>query len=248
MPKILMEEHGNIALLRLNDGVTNPIGPEMVADLDAALTSVEKEFRGMILAGGEKFFSIGFNLPELIGFDRQQMAGFFASFNNLTLRLLTLPMPTACAICGHAIAGGTILALATDFRIAAAGKKLMGLNEVKLGVPVPYLADLLLRQIVAEAPANRLLFAGEFLTTADAAGIGLVDETAPAEEMEACAGEKIAALAALPADALSAIKENRTEGAARRYKKRGGEKDERFLDCWFAAATRPLLEEAAKTF
>jgi enoyl-CoA hydratase/carnithine racemase len=248
MPKVLVEEHGDIAVLRLNDGVTNPIGPALVADIDAALTVVEKKFRGMVLAGGEKFFSIGFNLPELIGFDREQMGGFFSSFNNLSLRLLTLPKPTACAICGHAIAGGTILALTTDFRIAAAGRKLMGLNEVKLGVPVPYLADLLLRQIVAEAPANKILFAGEFLTTADAEDIGLVDETAPAGEVEASAVERIAALAALPADALAAIKENRTEAAARRYKKRGVEKSERFLDRWFAADTRPLLEEAAKTF
>ena len=75
-----------------------------------------------------------------------------------------------------------------------------------------------------------------------------MEEIAPVEEVEACAVEKIAALAALPAGALRAVKENRTEAAARRYKKRGKEKNERFLDCWFSADTRPLLEKASKTF
>jgi enoyl-CoA hydratase/carnithine racemase len=248
MPKALIEEHENVAVLRLDDGVTNPIGPALVADLDTALTSVENAFRGMVLAGGKKFFSIGFNLPELIDFDREQMSAFFTSFNDLTLRLLTLPVPTACAIAGHAIAGGTILALTADFRIAASGKKLMGLNEIKLGVPVPYLADLLLRQLVPAAAANQILFSGEFLSSVDADKIGLVDETVPAEEVEDRAVKKIAALAALPSAALCAVKENRTAAAARRYKKRGREKNERFLDCWFSTAARPLLEKASETF
>ena len=248
MPKALIEEHGDVAVLRISDGVTNPIGPELVADLDTALTDVEKEFRGVVLAGGEKFFSIGFNLPELIEFNRKQMAGFFEAFNNLALRLFTTPIPTVCAVCGHAIAGGTILALAADFRIAAAGKKLMGLNEVKLGVPVPYLADLLLRQIVSDRAANDILYAGEFLTTTDAAAIGLVDETAAAEAAETRAVAKIGGMTKLPAEALSAVKENRTAAVRQRYAARFREKNEVFLDCWFSAAARPLLEKAAETF
>jgi hypothetical protein len=37
---------------------------------------------------------------ELIDFDRNQMAGFFEAFNDLALRLFTLPVPTACAAAG----------------------------------------------------------------------------------------------------------------------------------------------------
>ena len=51
-------------------------------------------------------------------------------------------------VAGHAVAGGCVLALATDLRLIAAGKKLIGLNEVTIGLPVPYLADLALRQLV----------------------------------------------------------------------------------------------------
>ncbi|MFH2057592.1 MAG: enoyl-CoA hydratase-related protein [Pseudomonadota bacterium] len=73
------------------------------------------------------------------------MVDFFQRFNQLTLDLYTLPLPTACAISGHAIGGRNILALTGDYRFMAEGKKRIGLNEIQLGVPVPYLADLILR-------------------------------------------------------------------------------------------------------
>lgn len=248
MPKAVIEEHGSVAILRMQNGVTNPIGPGLVAALDKSLAAVEKEFQGMVLAGGEKFFSIGFHLPVLISFDRARMADFFRRFNDLVLKLFVSPLPTACAIVGHAIAGGTILALAADFCLAADKKPLMGLNEVKLGVPVPYLTDMMLRQRVSDPMANKVLYSGEFFPAAEAEKMGLVDETFCAETVEARAVEKIAGVASLPKNAFSAIKENRTEFVKSRYEARGRETSERFLDCWFDASTRPLLEKAADSF
>jgi len=46
-------------------------------------------------------------------------------------------MPTACAVAGHATGGGNIFALAGDYRFMVEGRKVIGLNEVNLGVPVP---------------------------------------------------------------------------------------------------------------
>ncbi len=248
MPKAVIEEHGSIAIVRMQNGVANPIGPGLVTALDKSLTAAEKEFQGVVLAGGEKFFSIGFNLPLLISFDRERMADFFYRFNDLVLRLFASPLPTACAVVGHAIAGGTILALACDFCLAAEKKPLMGLNEVKLGVPVPYMTDMMLRQRVPDRTANRILYTGEFFPAAEAQEMGIVDEALPAAQVEARAVERLAAVAALPKQAFSAIKENRTEGVKKRYETRGREACERFLDCWFAASTRPLLEKAADSF
>jgi hypothetical protein len=66
MPKAVIEEHGSIAILRMQNGVTNPIGPGLVAALDKSLAAVEKEFGGMVLVGGEKFFSIKENRTEIV--------------------------------------------------------------------------------------------------------------------------------------------------------------------------------------
>jgi len=69
MPKIMIESHEEIAILRLSNGVTNAISPDLIDDLSEKLITVEKDFRGVILAGGEKFFCIGLDLPALLMLD-----------------------------------------------------------------------------------------------------------------------------------------------------------------------------------
>jgi enoyl-CoA hydratase/carnithine racemase len=248
MSKVKIESHADVAVLRLNNGVTNAIGPELVDDLTAALHQIKEEFKGLILAGGTKFFSIGFDLPALLQLERPAMADFYLKFNRAVLDLYTLPLPTACTIAGHAIAGGTILALTADFRLASSGRKLMGLNEIKIGVPVPYLADLMLRQIVGDRVATELNYRGEFLEAEQARKIGLLDDICPPEELDQKAIQKVAGLAALPPYGFPLIKANRVEEIQSRFEEKGDARNGLFLDCWFNPAVQELLKQAAKKF
>lgn len=248
MSKVVIEDHDSLAVIRLNNGVTNAINPSLVEDLSVTVKQVEGQFRGAVLAGGNKFFSIGFDLPELLKLDRNGVTRFFYDFNRTAFDLFTIPLPTACAIAGHATAGGNILALTCDYRFAPEGKKLVGLNEVKLGVPVPYLADLILRQIVGDRSATEMLYGGELMPFSEAEQIGLVDEVLPLDKVEDRALEKVAELAALPRTAFEAIKANRVEAVRIRYEENYKLKHETFLDCWFTGQTQELLAEAAQKF
>lgn len=248
MTRVKIEQRGRVAIIRLNNGVTNALSPDLVHDLTLELTRVKDQFQGIVLAGGAKFFCIGFDLPKVLTLDRAGMTRFFYEFNQVAFDLLTLPLPTACAIDGHAIAGGNILALTCDYRFAGSAKKLIGLNEVRLGVPVPYLADLLLRQIVGDRAATEMLYQGELMALSEAQKIGLVDGIVPQEELEDHAVKKIAQLAALPQAAFSAIKANRVEAIRLRFEKHHQSKNEDFLDCWFSKPVQLLLAEAAQKF
>ena len=248
MKTVEIVDSGKVALLRLNNGVTNAINSELLEDLSEAILMIRKEFRGMILAGGDKFFCIGLDLPALIHLNRTEMSDFFYRFSDLVLSLFTLPLPTCCAISGHATAGGAVLALTGDYRFAAAGKKLIGLNEVKLGVPVPYLADLMLRQIVTDRAATEMLYGGEYMTTSEAKNIGLVDEVLPQEDVEGRAVEKVSKIADLPQSAFSAIKANRVETIKTKYEESYKSQNELFLDCWFTEPVQALLKEASLKF
>lgn len=248
MEQVSIEAHGDVVLLRLANGVTNAIGPTMVDDLLEALQTVQLNYRGMVLAGGEKFFSMGLDLPLLLTLDQDDMAQFFDRFNTAALALYTLPMPTFCAMAGHAIAGGTILALTCDFRYAVPEKKMMGLNEVKLGVPVPYLADLMLRQIVGDRTATPMLFGGEFLSLTEARDMGLVDETASIEALEEQVLSRAADLAAQPSPAFAETKASRTETVRIRYEQHGKAKNKAFIKCWFTPEVQRLLKQAAGKF
>jgi enoyl-CoA hydratase/carnithine racemase len=248
MTAVTVESHGKVALLRLTNGVTNAIGPALVADFSSALSLVATDFRGCVLAGGTKFFSIGLDLPALVHLSRQEMSRFWDDFDQAVLDFYCLPLPSAAAIAGHATAGGTILALGADFRLIAAGRKLMGLNEINIGVPVPFLAALMLRQIVGERTARDLQYKGDLIHPETAKSVGLVDDIGPEEKIEALALEAIGALADKPPGAFGLIKRYRTETLVRLFESRRREKKEEMLACWFQPTVQDLLKKAAEKF
>jgi enoyl-CoA hydratase/carnithine racemase len=248
MSNITIEAVGPVARLRLANGVTNAIGAALVEDLLAVLPKVKAEFRGMLLAGGSKFFSIGLNLPELVKLNRGEMDSFWDRFDRLVLDLYTLSVPTVSVIGGHAVAGGTILALATDYRFIAGGRKLMGLNEVNIGLPVPYLADLLLRRVVGDRAAAAMIFSGELIPPDEALRLGLVDGVRDEAELEAHGLDFLKKLALKPQPAMGIIKTNRTRAVCSEFEGQREAKKAAMLDCWFEPAVQGLLRQAAEKF
>ena len=248
MKNVSIESHGSVAILRLTNGVTNSITPEMVAELSGALKQVKSEYKAMVLAGGSKFLCIGLNLPGMLQLDRPAMTEFWHAFDQFSIDLYTLPMPTACAIGGHATAGGAIMALACDYRFIASGRKFIGLNEVQIGVPVPYLADLMLRQIVGDRAATEMEYRGEFLNPEEAQLIGLVDGIFSQEDIEGQVVDKMSELAALPTRAFQIIKANRVEEIRSKFQQHSKAQAESFLDCWFSPPVQSLLNQAAEKF
>lgn len=248
MKNIVLEEHASLAVLRLSNGVTNAIGPLMVAELSAVLDEVKGRFRGLVLAGGNKFFGIGLDLPVLLKLSRQEMADFWIRFEDTVLALYTLPVPTAAAIAGHANGAGAILALACDFRFIAAGRKLISLNEVKIGLPVPYLADLMLRQVAGDRTALRLEYLSEFLSPEDAQTAGLVDAVCPEGDVEAQALSQIQKIVDLPPFGFPLTKQHRVNGIRNRFLAAREQTNQGFMDLWWAPPVQALLTEAAKKF
>lgn len=248
MGTIQVEAYDTVAIIRFTNGLTNAVSSDFVDDLADVLKKTKSDFKGQVLAGGGKFFSIGLNLPELLKFDRPAMTDFLYRFNQVVYDIYTHPLPTAAAIAGHAPAAGTIFAIASDYRFAAEGRKLIGLNEVKLGIPVPYLAVLILSQIVRNQEAITMLYRGEFIEPAQAKGIGLIDEIVETGNVENVAVEKIKEIAALSAPALRAMKAGRVEDIRVQFDKNHKVQHEIFLDCWFSDSTQKLLEKAAEKF
>lgn len=203
------------------------------------------------MAGGEKFFSIGLDLPTLLELDRAEMSKFWAGFEETVLELYTLPVPTVAAIGGHATAGGLILALACDFRFATPGRKLLGLNEVKIGVAVPFLAHLMLAQAVGERTARKMGLKGEFLGPQEALAQGLVDRLVGGEDGAAVVEEavrEVGAMAAFPTLGFGVAKRNSTEAVRRVFMESRQERLDEAMDLWFHEETQRYLQVAAKKF
>ncbi|MHB8781934.1 MAG: enoyl-CoA hydratase/isomerase family protein [Desulfobacteria bacterium] len=248
MALVAVEHHNKVAILRLNNGVTNAVNPEMATELSDLLRRVPSEYDGILLAGGEKFFCIGFDLPKLLELDRLELSELFYRYNQILLDLLTMPKPTACAVKGHCLGAGETFLLACDYRYGAAGKALFGLNEITLGVPVPYLPDMLLREIAGDRIASDMLYTGDLIGATEAERVGILHAVLPKELVEDRALEKLSALCKHLPKAFAAVKANRVEVIRSRHEKMFAAKIEELLDCWFAETTQELLKEAAKKF
>ena len=251
MKTISIDYHGKVILARLNRNVTNALNVECVQELSDLLRQVESDaaVHGLVLgSSNEKFFSIGFDIPELFKLKRDDFRDFFQLFNQVCLDLYTLPKPTVAAITGHATAGGCILTLCCDYRFIAEGRKLMGLNEVMLGAPVPYLADRLLHALVGVRYARNIMESGGFYASEETLDMGVVDEVLPIKELEEKAIAQAEKLGSMPSAGYGMIKQNRVEKIEANVLAQEADKEEYFLECWYSEETRERLQAAKEKF
>jgi enoyl-CoA hydratase/carnithine racemase len=251
MSLIAIDRRQGTAILTLSRGVTHAINMELVTELGEVLRHIgeDPECRGLVLTGaGDKFFSIGLDIPELFPLTPEEFTVFYRAFNRLCLDLFTLSKPAVAALTGHAVAGGCILALCCDERFIAEGKKLMGLNEIKLGVPVPYPADRILRHLAGWRTTREVTDGGEFFDGPQLLARGLVDRILPLEKILPAAIEKVEALSAASPEAFALIKRNRTEPVKESILADLDERERRFVECWYSPLARERLEEAIKKF
>jgi enoyl-CoA hydratase/carnithine racemase len=251
MEMISVEHHGKVVFARLNNGVTNALNPKVVKELERVIKQVKNDagINGLVLgSSNEKFFSIGFDIPELLEMSRDDFRGFYRAFNQVCLDLLTLPKPTVAAITGHAIAGGCILAMCCDYRFIAKGHKLMGLNEVKLGLPVPYLPDRLLHAIAGVCRAREIMESGNLYPSNEALEMGIVDKILAIENVVETAIEHAETLGSLPKVGYEMIKQNRVEMIEEQVAARQDDKEVYFIESWYSDEARRCLKEAMKKF
>ena len=251
METIHVDFDESTAVVMLNRGVTNALSPRLLSELREVLRSIHdhSNVHAVVLTStNEKFFSIGFDIPSLLQLPREELEDFYKSFNQVCLRLYELPKPTVAAIPGHAIAGGCILALCCDWRLISEGRNLMGLNEVKLGVPVPYPATCILENLAGARYAREIMETGELFGPEKLKEMGVVDRVMPLEEVLPEAMKMAETQGAHPADAFAMIKGNRTTPVIEKVLPRLAEKQQLFIEHWYSDEARLLLKEAAKKF
>jgi enoyl-CoA hydratase len=116
------------------------------------------------------------------------------------------------AITGHAIAGGLVLALCTDLRVASDSGR-YGLTEIKVGVPYPQAAIGVVRAELAPHAARALAFGNRLMDASDCLRLGVFDEIVPGAEVLPRAAEIARELAAMPAEVYARTKRD-MRGAA----------------------------------
>jgi enoyl-CoA hydratase len=186
------------------------------AVLDGLLTTfqaaeADDAVDGILLRAEGKLFSPGLDLVTLVAFDREAMARFMARFSACVLHMYTCSKPVVASLSGHALAGGAILALTADWRVLREDA-LVGLNELKVGVPLP------------------------------AVDAGLVHEVAPGCDLEGVALKRLREMTSKDLRSFAVTKAYLRSRTVERIRAFEGQFLDEWLDCWFSPGTRARVE------
>ncbi|MDG1462097.1 MAG: enoyl-CoA hydratase/isomerase family protein [Gammaproteobacteria bacterium] len=168
---------GRVVEIHMDKAPANAMDTNFVNALRAVHSEVcEQGAAAIVISGRPGMFSGGLDVPALIELERAEMLEFWVAFMDLMQAIASSPVPVIAAVTGHSPAGGAVLALHCDYRVAAAGEFKIGLNEVQVGLPVPSTIGHVLASLVGPHKAQEMTMQGKLVSPAEALTLGMVDE------------------------------------------------------------------------
>ncbi|MEH6609652.1 MAG: crotonase/enoyl-CoA hydratase family protein [Halioglobus sp.] len=172
---VTFEETEKYSQITLDDGKANALSPDMIAEIDSALDQAEAAGKVIVIAGRPGKFSAGFDL-SVMGQGGDVTTKLLRDGANLSLRLLKSKTPVVLAATGHALAMGGLLLLSGDYRIGAKGNYKIGVNEVAIGMTMPYFGVILGEARLARNYISRAVVCAQLYDAEEAVNAGFLDE------------------------------------------------------------------------
>jgi 3-hydroxyacyl-CoA dehydrogenase/enoyl-CoA hydratase/3-hydroxybutyryl-CoA epimerase len=174
------------------DAAVNAFSQDALIELGEALERIAIEPpKALVIASGKSSgFIAGADLKEFQEFDRRGTVNDAIRRGQDTFQqLATLPCPTAAAIHGFCMGGGTEISLACRYRVASSDASTrIGLPETQLGIFPGWGGSARLPRLVGAPAAMDMMLTGRALSAKAARGIGLVDKVVePAQLIDAAA-------------------------------------------------------------
>ncbi|MFA5890908.1 MAG: enoyl-CoA hydratase/isomerase family protein [Actinomycetota bacterium] len=202
-----VERRDNIAVLRMDHAKVNALDAEFLRSLTAKLAEIEgSDAEALVLTGNHRAFSAGANLPLILEGGAEYVRDNVPVLGEAFGALFSFPRPVVAAVNGHAIAGGCVLVCACDYKVMTDGDALVGIPELRVGVPFPTSALEIMRFAVGSQFVQQLVYLGEVYGPQEGMRRGLVDEVVAEGDVLARALEVAAHLASIPAETFALTK------------------------------------------
>ena len=203
MPELTKYElDGDVATITLDDGKVNALSKAMTSELAGHFDRAESDGAVVVLTGRATTFSAGFDLRC----DQALWPEMMISAARLAERMLGFPQPVVIACNGNAIAMGALLLNAADYRLGVDGQFKLGLNEVSLGMTLPWFAIELARHRLTRRYFDMCTVSGTILDPAEARSAGFLDQLCGKDDLFDAAAATASELAKIDMDAHLATK------------------------------------------
>jgi len=192
---VTYELDGDVAVIRIDDGKANALSHAVIDSIEAFLHKAQGEAKAVVLVGREGKFSAGFDLATMTA-GPEQAIGLLKAGIELAHSVYLSPIPVVVAATGHGLAMGAILLMAADLRIGAEGPYKIGMNEVRIGMPVPRSALAFAENRLARTELVESIQLAKVYDPAGAVTAGFLDQVVPLDEVESTARAAATDLAA----------------------------------------------------
>ena len=209
---VRLEEHADAGLVAhitiANPGKLNIVNRALMGELLAASARLAATagLRAVVLTGeGGKAFIGGADIGEMAELDADTARDFITLLHRVCDGLRRLPVPVIARIDGYALGAGLEIAVSCDLRIASE-RATFGMPEVRVGIP-SVIEAALLPGLIGCGRTRRLLLTGESVSAEEAVRWGLVEQVAPAAELDGAVVTMLDAILACGSNALRLQKE-----------------------------------------
>src|ERR1700693_284305 len=166
--------NGPVSTIKIDDGKVNVFSIPVLRDLHEAFDQAERDHTAVLLKGRPGCFTAGFDLETLSATHRDVVA-LLKLGATLAERILSFPAPVVVACTGHAFPAGAFLLMAADTRVGADGPFKLGLNEVRIGLTLPWFATVLARHRLSPAHFDHAAVTGAMFDPRTAREARLLD-------------------------------------------------------------------------
>jgi enoyl-CoA hydratase/carnithine racemase len=228
--------------IHLSRGRGNAINDQVLDEMMQALQEAERdpEVKGVVMSAGGKMFCPGLDLHHLTELDRQGIREFMRKFSACNLKMFTFPKPMIAALSGHALAGGLVFALNADWRILQ-NEAMVGLNELKVGVPLPFGVSIILRDAVSGPRLEEIALFGRNYKGEQAVQVGLVHELCDSDKLDALAIERLDEMTSRDPNAFAVTKRYLRAATVERIRSHDAMFQNDFVECWFSDGTQARI-------
>ena len=202
--QVIVTDEGGVRTVRMNrpekkNALTSAMYDAMAEAIETA--SGVSPIRCVLIAGAPGAFSAGNDLGDFM-----KAATGGEGLGNAVLRFLyalaRAERPLVAAVQGVAVGIGTTMMLHCDYAVAASDAR-FSTPFVALGLVPEAASSLIAPRLMGQRRAFELLVMGKPFSGEEAKEVGLVNQVAPAAEVEAEAMKAAQAIAALPPEAVA---------------------------------------------
>jgi enoyl-CoA hydratase len=211
---VTYDREGAVSTVTMDDGKVNVFSFDMLRALHEAFDEAERDETVVLLQGRPGYFSAGFDLKVLRDASAEDTRELLRLGATLAERILSFPAPVAVACTGHAFPAGAFLLMAADERLGAAGPFKLGLNEVRIGLTLPWFAVVLARHRLTPPAFDHATVTGTMFDPEEAVAAGLLDTVVAAEQLDGAARAAATDLASLDRRAHAGTKRRARQVAA----------------------------------